>query len=253
MTMIVYERKYPVNVFDTDIRGRLSPGSLFNYFQDLAGRHASLLGFGREHLIANGYFWVLSRMLVKIERMPQTWDEVTVRTWPRGTDAIFALRDLEMYDAGGNRIAGASSSWVIVDLETRKVQRPDRALSFLNAQYPEQRALEANAGKVPALQGDSNRLTRLTAQLDDVDVNNHVNNARYIHWVTNSYDKAFIETYIPDTVEVNYLSEGHQGDEINIHTTGMNDGDYSFIHSVTREADHAELCRIRIKWKEERL
>lgn len=251
--MIIYERKYPVNVFDTDIRGRLSPGSLFNYFQDLAGRHASLLGFGREHLITNGYFWVLARMLVKIERMPLTWDEVTVRTWPRGTDAIFALRDLEMYDAGGKRIVGASSSWVIVDLETRKVQRPDKALSFLNARYPEQRALEANAGKVPALHADSNKLTRLTAQLDDMDVNNHVNNARYIHWVTNSYDKEFIDTHIPDTVEVNYLSEGHQGDGINILTSGAVEEGKSFIHSVTREADRTELCRLRIKWKEDRL
>ncbi|MCU0376904.1 MAG: thioesterase [Bacteroidales bacterium] len=251
--MIIYERKYPVNVFDTDIRGRLSPGSLFNYFQDLAGRHASLLGFGREHLITNGFFWVLSRMVVKIERMPRTWEEVTIRTWPRGTDAIFALRDLEMFDAGGNRIVGASSSWVIVDLETRKVQRPDRALSFLNAQYPGQRALEVNAGKVPALQSNSNKLTRLTAQLDDMDINDHVNNARYIHWVTNSYDMEFIGAHIPETVEVNYLSEGHQGDAINILTSGADEEGNSFIHSVIREADHAELCRLRIKWKEERL
>ncbi len=44
--MLIFERKYPVNVFDTDITGKLSPGALFNYFQDLAGRHASHLGFG---------------------------------------------------------------------------------------------------------------------------------------------------------------------------------------------------------------
>ncbi len=251
--MIIYERKYPVNVFDTDVRGRLSPGSLLNYFQDLAGRHASVLGFGREHLITNGYFWVLARMLVKIERMPLTWEEVTVRTWPRGTDAIFALRDLEMYDAAGNRIVGASSSWVIVDLETRKVQRPDRALSFLNARFPGQRALETNAGKVPALNDNNHKLTRLTAQLDDLDVNNHVNNARYIHWVINSYEKEFIDVHIPDTVEVNYLSEGHHGDGINILTSGGDEGGDSFVHSVIREADSTELCRLRIKWKEDTL
>ena len=249
--MIVYERKYPVNVFDTDISGRLSPGSLFNYFQDMAGRHASVLGFGREHLMINGFFWVLARMTVKIERMPLTWDEVTVRTWPRGTDAIFALRDLEMYDARGDRMAGASSSWVIVDHETRRVQRPDRALSFLNAQYPLQKALDVNAGKVPGMPAGEHMLTKMTAALDDIDVNHHVNNARYVHWVINCYEKEFIGTHIPDTVEVNYLSEGHQGDKINIYTASETGRELSFLHSVVREEDKTELCRLRIKWKED--
>lgn len=35
--MTVYERKYPVNIFNTDLTGRLSPGGLFNFFEDIAG------------------------------------------------------------------------------------------------------------------------------------------------------------------------------------------------------------------------
>jgi medium-chain acyl-[acyl-carrier-protein] hydrolase len=248
--MIVFERKYPVNVFDTDITGRLSPGALFNYFQDLAGRHASLLGFGREHLMTNGFFWVLSRMTVKIERMPLTWDEVTVRTWPRGTDGIFALRDLEMYDAEGKRLAGASSSWVIVDYETRKVQRPDKALSFMNAKFPEQRALDTNAGKVPPLPPGNHRMIRLKARLDDIDANLHVNSARYIHWIMNCYEQEFISGHTPDTIEVNYLSEGHRDDMVNIITEDGGQGSASYIHSVVRENDGVELCRLRIQWRE---
>ena len=248
--MIVFERKYPVNVFDTDITGRLSPGALFNYFQDLAGRHASYLGFGREHLMTTGFFWVLSRMTVKIERMPVTWDEVTVRTWPRGTDAIFALRDLEMYDSKGKRLAGASSSWVIVDYTTRKVQRPDKALSFLNAHFPEQRALDTNAGKVPPLPSGEHKVTRLQAKLDDIDVNLHVNMARYIHWVMNCYEPEFISVHTPETIEVNYLSEGRRDDMVNIISWNGGESSASYIHSVVREDDRTELCRLRINWRE---
>jgi hypothetical protein len=69
--MILFERKYPVNVFNTDLTGRLSPGALFSFFEDLAGRHAAELGWGRDDLMASGgYFWALSRMIVKIERLP---------------------------------------------------------------------------------------------------------------------------------------------------------------------------------------
>ena len=249
--MILFERKYPVNIFNTDLTGRLSPGALFNFFEDLAGRHAAELGWGRDDLMASGgYFWALSRMIVKINRLPKAWDEVTLRTWPRGTEAIFALRDLEMYDDAGEKIAGASSSWVIVDYNTRKAQRPDKALSILNHQFPGDRATETNAGKVPALPPGEHCLTRLKVKLDDIDVNLHVNNARYVHWAANCYDYEYISLHTPDTIEVNYLLEGHQGEMINILTANADGNRNSFIHSVVRESDGTELCRLRMSWKE---
>ena len=251
--MIAFERKYPVNVFDTDHTGKLSLGSLFNYFQDLAGRHASALGFGREHLMTNGFFWVLSRLTVEIESLPSSWEEVTLRTWPRGTDSIFAIRDLEMYNEEGRRLAAASSSWVVVDFNTRRVQRPDRALSHLNASFPDERALASNASKVPNLPADRHRITDMVATASDIDVNLHVNNARYIHWVGTSYETEFIRTHAPRIVEVNYLSEGYQGDKINIITAPEGEQGDTFIHSVIRKEDNAELCRIRIKWTEDKL
>ncbi|HUW93548.1 MAG TPA: acyl-ACP thioesterase domain-containing protein [Bacteroidales bacterium] len=251
--MIVFERKYSVNVFDTDLTGRMSLGSLFNYFQDLAGRHASVLGFGREHLMTNGFIWVLSRMTVEIERLPLSWEEVTVRTWPRGTDTIFAIRDLEMYDSDNKRIAAASSSWVIIDYNTRKVQRPDKALSFLNATFPETKALASNAAKVPLLPADNRVVSEMVASLGDIDVNHHVNNARYIFWVTGTYEPEFITAHAPGLVEVNYLAEGYRGDKINIITAPENGNGNTFIHTVVRNNDNCELCRIRIQWREQKL
>ncbi|MGE5350392.1 MAG: acyl-[acyl-carrier-protein] thioesterase [Actinomycetota bacterium] len=248
--MILFERNYPVNVFNTDLTGRLSPGALFSFFEDMAGRHAAKLGWGRDDLMASGgYFWALSRMIVRIYRLPKTWDEVKLRTWPRGTESIFALRDLEMYDAAGQKIAGASSSWVIVDYNTRKAQRPDRALSNLNHQFPGNRATENNARKVPPLPAGENTLTRLKVEIDDIDINRHVNNARYVHWAVNCYDPEFISRHTPDTIEVNYLLEGHQGDMIKIISAPSNGQEKNFIHSVIRESDGTELCRLRMSWK----
>ncbi len=251
--MILYERKYPVNIFNTDLNGRLSPGALFSFFEDLAGRHAAELGWGRDDLMASGgYFWALSRMIVKIEHLPKVWDEVTLRTWPRGTESIFALRDLEMYDESGTKIVGASSSWVIVDYSTRKAQRPDKALSTLNLDFPEQRATGTNARKVPPLPAGDHRLTRLKVKIDDIDVNRHVNNARYVHWAVNCYDPEFISLHTPDTIEANYLLEGHHDEMINILTAPCEGEENAYIHSVTRESDGAELCRLRMSWKENR-
>ena len=158
-----------------------------------------------------------------------------------------------MYDTEGRRLAGASSSWVIVDYETRKVQRPDRALSFLNSQFPEQKALDANAGKIPPMPAGDHQVTRHKAKLGDIDVNLHVNNALYIHWVMNCYEPEFISIFTPDMIEVNYLSEGHRDDMVNIITKAGDDRSAPFIHSVVRENDRTELCRLRIHWRESKI
>jgi acyl-ACP thioesterase len=251
--MIIFERSYSVNVFNTDLTGRLSTGALFSFFEDIAGRHALELGWGRDDLMSKGVFWALSRMVVKVEHLPNTWEDIVLRTWPRGVETIFALRDLEMYDTSGKRLAAASSSWVIVDYSTRKAQRPDKALSDLNNRFPAERALGTNARRVPPLPAGDHEMTRLKVKLDDIDVNRHVNNARYVHWAVDCHNPEFICTHTPDTVEVNYIAEGHQNEMINIFTAPADDARTSFIHSVTRESDGAELCRLRMSWKENRL
>lgn len=251
--MIIFERRYSVNVFNTDLTGRLSPGALFSFFEDIAGRHALELGWGRNDLMSKGVFWALSRMVVKVEHLPDTWDDVVIRTWPRGVETIFALRDLEMYDTTGKKLAAASSSWVIVDYNTRKAQRPDRALSDLNQRFPEERALDTNARRVPPMPAGDHEMTRMKVKLDDIDVNQHVNNARYVHWAVNCHEPEYIVNHTPDTIEVNYIAEGHQNEMINIFTAPGDDARTSFIHSVTRESDGSELCRLRMSWKENRL
>jgi acyl-ACP thioesterase len=251
--MIIFERKYPVNIFNTDLTGKLSAGSLFSFCEDIAGRHASVLGWGRDSLMSGGNFWALSRMMVKIDRFPAALEEITLRTWPRGTDSIYALRDFEMYDDQGNVIAAATSSWIIVDYNTRKVQRPDKTLSLLNIEFPEKKAVGGNAGKIPSVPADGQTVTSMMVRTEDIDVNMHVNNARYVTWVLNSYPTGQIISHVPATIEVNYVSEGHADEAVNIITAKSAGLPASFIHSVVRQNDNSEMCRIRISWREDQV
>ncbi len=102
---------------------------LFNYMQDIASDHAVKLGFGRDDLMRDNRFWVLSRMYAEIKYWPLWEDKIIVRTWPNGTDKLFALRNYEVNYPDGRHIASGTSSWLILDQTTRKVQRPDSFLS----------------------------------------------------------------------------------------------------------------------------
>jgi hypothetical protein len=52
----------------------------------------------------------------------------------------------------------------------------------------------------------------------------------------------------PSTIEINYLAESVFGEEIIVRTSGDEENDGCFNHSVIRLNDNKELCRARICW-----
>ncbi len=139
MELMQFEKEYRVHVYETGPDGRLNLYSLFNYLQDIASDHAIRLGFGRDDLLRDNRFWVLSRIYAEISEWPEWEDSIIVKTWPNGTDKLFALRNFDVSFPDGRHIASATSSWLILDRTTRKVQRPDSILAnFYSDLHPNQ-------------------------------------------------------------------------------------------------------------------
>jgi acyl-ACP thioesterase len=107
-----FEKEYHVHVYEMGPDGRVNLHSLFNYMQDIASDHAVTLGYGRDDLMKQNHFWVLSRMYARLVSWP-VWNEtVIVRTWPNGVDKLFAMRNYELMYKDGRKIGSASSSWL---------------------------------------------------------------------------------------------------------------------------------------------
>jgi medium-chain acyl-[acyl-carrier-protein] hydrolase len=244
-----FEKEYIIPVYETGPDGKLSLYSLFNYLQDIASEHAVKLKFGRDDLMKENRFWVLSRIVADIYKWPVWGEKIIVKTWPRGTDSIFAIRDYEVYYADGNQIAAGSSSWLIVDLTTRKVHRPDETLSRFNSGEKVKNALGRNAGKVSPVSENCQISNYFKIKISDLDVNLHTNNVNYIKWVSDTYDLDFLMNSTALSIEVNYLAESIAGEEVMIRSENIMDTG-SFLHSVKRKSDEKELSRMRIDWKD---
>jgi medium-chain acyl-[acyl-carrier-protein] hydrolase len=243
-----FEKEYKIPVFDTGPNGKLKLYSFFNYLQDIASEHAERLKFGRDDLIKENRFWVLSRIVADIDLWPG-WEEIIiVRTWPRGTDKIFAIRDYEVFYPDGRHIASGSSSWLIIDITTKKVQRPDEMLTRFNSGINVKNSLGRNAGKVELVSENSQRGEPFKIKVSDLDLNLHTNMAMYIKWVTDSYSLDYIMNHTPVSLEVNYIAESVWGEEVFVLRDNENINN-SYNHSVVRSSDNKELCRMRIEWK----
>jgi acyl-ACP thioesterase len=243
------EKDYAVHVYETGPDGKLNLHSLFDYLQDIASDHAVKLGYGREELLKHNNFWVLSRIYAEINTLPQWGDSLVIKTWPRGTERLFALRDFEVRYPDGRSVARATSSWLIIDLDTRRIKRPDSNLSKYDSDLPGEKALQRNAMKLEPADSNSNRTQQFCVRISDLDINLHTNMARYLKWVTDSCELDFILNNIPLSAEINYLAESHFNDGIVILTSGEIENGNTFRHSIMRTSDNTELCRVRINWR----
>ena len=248
MENLKLEKEYPVHVYETGPDGRLNLHSLFDYFQDIASDHAVKLGFGRDDLMKHNNFWVLSRIFAEISIWPSWGETIRVRTWTRGTDRVFALRDFEVMYSDGRTIARVTSSWLIIDRDTRRIRRPENDLGIYSVTETE-KALQRNAEKLEPASSEGRSTPQFHVRISDLDINLHTNNARYLKWITDSYDLDFILNNVPLSAEINYLAESRFNDKIAILISEDTKDGNLFNHSIMRTSDNTELCRVRINWK----
>lgn len=169
---------------DLDTSGRLRPSVLCSYLQEAAGRHAEILGVGRDLLVGRGQAWMLSRIRVDLRRRPGLDGPVRVGTWPRGSEGPYFIRDYSLSDQAG-AFGVARSLWLMIQLPDLRPVRPQAA----GVHIPENADQNEPITQVPKAVGpaleDADPATyrcKRTASYSDLDVNGHVNNARYVEW-----------------------------------------------------------------------
>lgn len=186
--------------------------ALFGCFQEAAGHHARNLGVGREDLERQGCFWVLSRCWMRIERYPVWGQEITVRTWPRGVERLFALRDFQFLSEEGEILGSGVSAWLILSQDKHRLMRPGPIMRGIPpTQAP------AVAGDVLEKQANAQELSelrRFSVRYSDLDVNRHVNNAAYVRWILDSFDAERHDRFRIAAIRIDYLSETVLGESI---------------------------------------
>jgi acyl-ACP thioesterase len=225
-----------------DRTGKLSASFMFYQMQDIAWEHANVLGFGFDKLRKEQQFWVLSRLLVKINRRPRWAENFTLETWSRGTDGFYGYRDFNFVDDNNTIIAQATSSWLVLDTATKRIIRLSEFTDF--PKY-EESVFGENAGKVKAPQSEA-ELQFTPVLYNEIDINQHFNTGRYIERIIDSYDFEFHARNELVEYEINFLKEGMPNDKLAVKKQFIDTTNH--LCSVVRETDAVELIRARLVW-----
>ena len=227
--------RFKVRSYECGPDGRATLPTICNLLQEAASLHAASLGFGKGDFAAAGenISWVLTRMVVKMNRYPAWEDELTVETFPRGGRKIVAWRDFEVKDAKGETLGVASSEWMIIDLSTRKIHAvPEKVFAANDPGNAPVLGLEPFA-KFRFPDGESGGTPlRFTATKSQIDLNGHVNNVHYIDWMLEP-----CASRCPAEMEIVFRSETFAGDEVRVETAAVDGCTYHRV-SAPDGKDH---------------
>ncbi len=238
-----WKEKYDVKVYESDNLGRGGLITLFNYFQNAAWGHYSRVDRARGPFLTPNQIWAMTRVEIQLER-PAKWQEVVeVETWSRGIEKLMAFRDFIIRDLKGERIAAGTATWVVLDLETKRIQR----LSEIAERWPSKPdvfSIRKNADRVdPPANPEYGEAFKV--RYSDMDLNHHVNSSRYIQWMLDSFGREFLERYEITKAEINYIDEAMPGDDVITGYEKTSDAPLVFLTNVVKKSGNKELCRAR--------
>jgi acyl-ACP thioesterase len=184
---------------------RLKPAAFMDLAQEAANLHATRLGFGYDEMIESKSAWVLSRMRVVFEDTPKWREEVSLMTWHKGLDRLFFLRDFLMTDKEGNPKIKATTSWLVINLQTRRLVRDPKLLD--EGTICSDNVLGNPADKVVMPKdAEPQLIVEHVVGYSDLDMNGHANNARYMQWAMDAvnYEISSVKPVKEFTINFNH-------------------------------------------------
>ncbi|KAM7496233.1 hypothetical protein LguiA_020647 [Lonicera macranthoides] len=277
-----YKEKFIVRSYEVGINKTATVETIANLLQEVGCNHAQSVGFSTDgfattptmrklHLI-----WVTARMHIEIYKYPAWSDVVEIETWCQSEGRIGTRRDWILKDyANGEVIGRATSKWVMMNQDTRRLQKVsddvrDEYLVFcpktLRLAFPEEK--NNSQRKISKLE-DNSQFSRLglVPRRADLDMNQHVNNVTYIGWVLESMPQEVIDTHELQTITLDYRRECQHDDVVDSLTSPepFEDGLVSelkgsngsvtatdfcqFLHLLRLSGDKLEINRGRTEWR----
>lgn len=204
-----------VKTSETDFQRRWKPSAFFRVMQETGTHHSIHLGYNYHQMNAQGLAFVLSRLKIYFNRFPGVGDQLTLETWPKGIQQkIFFMRDFRFSDQSGAPIASATSAWLLVDLNARRFLMPEA----LKEQLPDNDGRSAVNETLEKIATPIQMVPQLEveARYSAVDMMEHVNNAHYIDWISDSFPFETFQENKLDWLQINYLQEVRPGERVSI-------------------------------------
>ncbi len=176
---LAYRHRTSVLASEVTPCGALKPFHLMAALQNAADAAVDASG------IPDGYgfgcAWMVHHYSIFLDRPLMMEQRYQIHTGHRPKGDLYSIRRFVLEDDRGT-FGLADSSWILVDLATRRPQRLSRRLQGVFYDVAEEPFQERFVDPLPPQRADFQR--QLEVRMGDLDGNGHVNNAYYLAWAS---------------------------------------------------------------------
>ena len=205
----MYRRSDKLRFSEMDADGKMRLSSLMDALQDCSDAQSEALGIGYSWLRARDRGWILLHWHVVIDRYPEDREDYIVETRPWKFEHFLGHRNFAIYDKEGTAIVKANSRWCFMDTQR---MRPVRPLPEEAGPYGVDPRLEMEyltEKRIPLPQ-EMETLAPIPVTKDLLDLNEHVNNVKYIALA----DRLLPRSFRTRELKVEYRNAAKEGDMI---------------------------------------
>lgn len=197
---------------ECDMTASWRPSAAVTAMQRATHYSREALGIDWSSLAEQGALWVVSRVNVKLDRMPHMGEEIILRATPlTPVKALFPWK-FEFLDSDNNPLGEGETLWNLMDASTRRIAiRPE-----ITAKIPQSaQGVRSVALPVAAreLEGIPKRHV-LSPVYSDLDINGHASHLRYIDWCCNELGASVMNQYRLQEFRISYMQEVRAGQSV---------------------------------------
>lgn len=245
MPETVFTVNRSIGYSETGPDGRLKVGSALNFLQDAAADHATLMGVSAADLMVRNLGWVLRQYHLIVGRHPAHGESMRISTWRHSHRRLYELREYGMDDESGTRIMHARSSWVLINLQSRKPLRLDRHLRSIEGG----RDISWTFTLPPHPERVDHEIT-FPVRRHDLDVNRHANNAVFIQWALDTLVPERADSFCLREIHALFIAEALEGDALASQVQMIDvGGQPSCLHRIVNRNTGRELSRMQSFWQ----
>lgn len=242
-----YNLPYTVQTYDIDKRRRMTVAALVKQMQEAAMQNVMEMKVSVWDMEADHLSWVLLKKKLRINRLPMIGERIRFYTCPTGFQKVFTFRDYKVFDENDELIAYSSSSWLLLDTQTRRMKRiPPHILAFEKDMPPLSEQLVRPDFKIPVLT-QIDHSTNFRVNWHDLDFNGHLNNVYYLQWMMESLPDDLLENGTLKAFDIQYKVESNWKDQTLCESQQLENG--QFIHRLVHEETGKELAVGRSEWE----
>lgn len=241
-----FEKSFELRYFEMNKFGEASSTTLLTLLEETAADHCFSINHCLYKLEKENIGWVLISGFLEMERYPKYKENITIRTWLSKYSTVKGTRENIIYDEKGLIIGRGKGLWVFFDIERR---RPIQILDDIKEKWSfcSEESIEHNISKKIEPIDSVAIAKEFKVHRFDVDSNKHVNNIRYLQWVTESISDEVVDNYYMHSIDARFIAEAQLGDTIRSFTEKDSE-ENSFVHTI-RTQDGTVCATAKTIWK----